>query len=276
MKFTYIYFIGLGLLFALGGVSLFFSYKRFEKENRSFYSSFRKWRKSRRSTKKIVSLWLIDLFVDLRGELIGAFITTLLFGLLVAVAQSSQQEQNEKMLLISQLGSENGNITLSASEELLARGWLRDGTLRDTSFIGANLQGLFLKQADMEGSLFNWANMKGASLISANLKNTNFFAADLCGAVLFGADLQQATMMSADLREASFVEANLKGTDLFQSNLQGASFMWAIFDEETILPDGSRLDFDRSLLEQLDKFTKTDGDFDSPNCKQYRPTDLPR
>ncbi|MBV6452052.1 MAG: hypothetical protein MHPDNHAH_02802 [Anaerolineales bacterium] len=222
--------------------------------------------------------------------MVGAFITTLLFGLLVTVAQSSQQEQFEKNLLVSQLGSENNHITFAASEELLASGWLRDGTLRNIDLIGANLQGLFLKSADLEGVSFNWANGQGASLAHANLKDANFFAANFCGAVFMGADLQGADMVGVDLRKADFFEANLQGVDFSQSDLRSANFIWAIFDDNTILPNGIKVDINTDIQEQLDIFTNPDNpNFEShfddhdpeklsnnPACTKFRPTDLPR
>ena len=87
---------------------------------------------------------------DFSGELVGTFIATLIFGLLVTVAHTSQSEHNEKTRLTIQIGSESNEITLAAAEGLLARGWLRDGTLRNAEFIGANLQGRFLKAADAD------------------------------------------------------------------------------------------------------------------------------
>jgi uncharacterized protein YjbI with pentapeptide repeats len=234
--------------------------------------------------------WINDWFADFSGELVGAFLATLIFGLIVTVAQSSQQEKAEKTRLIIQLGSESNNITLLAAEELLARDWLRDGTLRGASFIGANLQGRFLKGADLEAAYLNWANLKGVSLMSANLKNANFFSSNLCGALLIAADMGNSRLEGADLREAGLNEANLAGAYLFHSDLRNATFVFTRFDEKTTLPDGSHLDFTRPIDEQLDVFTNPNNPnfipfFDpynpdevpaNPNCKQYRPFDLPR
>ena len=99
---------------------------------------------------KIFRNWIKDCFTDFSGELVCTFIATLIFGSLVTVAQTSQSERNEKTRLTIQILSESNEITLAAAEELLARGWLRDGTLRNAGFIGANLQGRFLKAADAD------------------------------------------------------------------------------------------------------------------------------
>lgn len=201
MVFTQIYFGGLVLIFIIGCISVYFSYN--------------KYKKSKRAKKRVVLGWFKDWIADFSNNMVSAFITTLIFGLLVTVALSTQQNQFEKKRLISQLGSENNNITLYAAEELLASGWLRDGTLQNASLIGANLQGLFLKGANMQGALLNWTNSRGASFIYANLKSANFFAADFCGAVFMGADLEAASMFGVDLREADFFEAKLGGVNFF-------------------------------------------------------------
>lgn len=76
----------------------------------------------------------------------------------------------------------------------------------------------------------------------------------------------------------------------FQSDLRNANFIWARFDQNTILPNGSHLDLGGNLDEQLDIFTNPKnpnfiGFFDrdnpekvseNPDCKKYRPSDLPR
>ena len=276
MGFTQVYVGGLILIFIMVCVSIFLSY--------------RKYKKSRRIQRQVVLGWFEDWFADFSSEMVGALITTLIFGLLVTVAQSSQQEQFEKNRLIIQLGSENNNVTLETSEELLANGWLRDGTLKNKSLIGANLQGLFLKSADMEGVSFNWANGQGASLIHANLRGANFFAANFCGAVFMGADLQSANMHGVDLRKADFFEADLRGVNFFQSDLRNANFIWATFDKDTTLPNGNKIDTRIDITEQLDIFTNPDNPnfdshfdsanpdkiSDSPDCTEFRPTDLPR
>lgn len=276
MEFTQVYIGGLLLIFIFLCVSIFFSYH--------------KYKKLRRAKKQVVLGWFKDWLADFSSEMVGAFITTLIFGLLVTVAQSSQQEQLDKNRLIIQLGSENNNVTLAASEELLGNGWLRDGTLKNSSLIGANLQGLFLKSADMEGVLFNWANAQGVSLINANLQGANFFASNFCGAIFMGADLQSANMTGVDLRKADFFEADLQGVNFFQSDLRNANFIWATFDGNTILPNGKKVDMRVDILKQLDVFTNPDNSkfeshFDSgnldkisdnPDCTKYRPSDLPR
>lgn len=276
MEFTQVYIGGLILIFIFACVSIVFSY--------------RKYKKLRRAKRRVISGWFKDWFADFSSDMVGAFITTLIFGLLVTVAQSSQQKQFEKNRLIIQLGSENNNVTLAASEELLASGWLRDGTLKKSSLIGANLQGLFLKSADMEGALLNWANGQGVALTHANLKGANFFAGNFCGAIFMGADLQGANMVGVDLRKADFFEADLQGVNFFQSDLRNANFMWATFDNNTILPNGKKVDMSTAILEQLDIFTNPDNPnfeshfdngnpdkiSDNPDCTKFRPSDLPR
>ncbi len=277
MFFTQVYIAGLVAILGLSSIALHFSFQKYKQAHKE-------------RQRGLARAWLVELLSGLGGDLVGTFITTLVFGLLVTVAQSSQQEQFEKNRLIIQMGSDKPTVVLAAAEDLLANGWLRDGTLRNGNYVGANFQGLFLKLADFQGASLNWINGQGVSFIGANLSGSNLFAADLCGAVLMSADLHDARVTSADLRLADFFEARLSGTDFTQSDLRNANFTYAYFDDTTILPDGTSIDTSRPIEEQLKPFTDpTNPDFmgffdpsdpekanPSPDCVRFRPTDLPR
>ena len=69
----------------------------------------------------------------------------------------------------------------------------------------------------------------------ADLRGTNLTLATLDGANLIHAELQNACLSYSRLQFASVFGANLLGADL-----QGAMLTNAQFDENTILPDGSK------------------------------------
>ena len=290
MDFIKIYLIGLVFIFTLAACSMYFSFKRYRKAARDNYPRNKRLRISKRIKLKFFLNWLKDWLADFSGELIGAFIVTLIFGLIVTIIQTSQTDKTEKTRLIIQLGSQSTDITVVAAQELLIRGWLQDGTLRNKYFMGANLQGVYLKSVDLQGAYFDSGNLTGTFMSNANLKDISFYAANLCGAVLLDANLQGAAMNKADLREVNFGGAKLEGADFFLADLRNAKFVDATFDADTILPDGSHFDINRPEWEQLDVFTNPrnqnfkayfdphsiDEIPDNPNCVLYYPSGLLR
>lgn len=269
MSLEVVYLFGLCLIVALAVISIYFSYTRSRKENLSSLQ----WGKN----------WL----ADFSTEMAGAFITTLIFGLFVTIIQNTSENNLDKSRLISQLGSSNNDIALTAGEDLLGRGWLRDGTLQDISLIGANLQGGFFKQANLQGAYLNWANLRGAHLMYANLERANLFSADFCGALLAYTNFHDADLTNAILRDATLDYTDFRGANLYQADLRGTSLQRVLLDENTILPDGSSFHPDRS---DFDLFTNPNNPnflpmFDSLNpdasvietdCVELRPPDLPR
>src|SRR3990172_2910452 len=81
------------------------------------------------------------------------------------------------MDLVRKLRSPESKLVLEAVEELRARGWLEDGSLR----------GVVLCHAHLE-----MANLSNVKLTRANLQGANFSAANLRGADLFKAKLRDA------------------------------------------------------------------------------------
>ncbi len=88
------------------------------------------------------------------------------------------------------------------------------------------------------------------NLQEADLRGTNLQEAILWLANLQEANLRVASLQEANLRVANLQEANLWGTNLWGANLQGA-ILWganlqgadlggATFDENTMLPDGTK------------------------------------
>jgi hypothetical protein len=90
------------------------------------------------------------------------------------------------------------------------------------------------------------ADLQGASFMGANLQKSEFYASALNAATLIRADLTEADLSQAQLRGANMggsilFSTRLCGTDLTQAYLINAKVQFIYVDEQTILPDGSRL-----------------------------------
>lgn len=179
--------------------------------------------------------WLNE---NLGAELIGIGATVIV----IDAANRWTNIQQEKKRLIRQMGSTVNPEAMRAVELLRDRGWLQDGSLRDAYLVRANLQ---------EANL-SWANLQAASLMLSNLQ----------GAVLSRASLQTAYVSGADLQAADLSGANLQATHLAGADLQGAifehhTFGSATFDEQTVLPDGSKATLETDA-EAMRRFTDPD------------------
>jgi uncharacterized protein YjbI with pentapeptide repeats len=182
--------------------------------------------------------------------------------------------------LIVQLGSGDNHVARRATVELRRRNWLNDDTLQGAFLHEANLQAAELEHANLKGAFLFGANLQEAQLDRANLQGANLYEARLQNARLSGARLHNANLFRADLRRATLTHAGLNGatmggtdltgadltganlqgailgganlhravlvgTDLRRANLEGANLLDvdlldAVFDVNTILPDGTR------------------------------------
>jgi uncharacterized membrane protein len=117
-----------------------------------------------------------------------------------------------KAQLIRGMRSRDNGLALQAVEELRARGWLTDGTLRGANLTAANLGGVDLKEANLERAILNHAILVDAELEGINLQHAQLEKADFRDANLSKAKLQHARLKRAKLNNARLVEANLEGT----------------------------------------------------------------
>ena len=143
-----------------------------------------------------------------------------------------------------------------ATGAIVNRTDLSRSNLTDADFTGAQLRGARLLEAEGPRVILKDTDLRGASLERANLPN-----ADLSGAKLdfaqVGAELEDATLdrarmpaadlRGADLRDASLVNADmdiarLQGVDMRGAKLAGAKLKWAVYDAETVWPDGFKVD----------------------------------
>lgn len=223
--------------------------------------------------------WFWKWFGSLSAEFAGALILSALLLFLVTVPNQWRETNELKRGLMREMRSSDNGIALLAVEELAERGWLFDGTLQGAGLAGANLQGADLADADLRGATLVDANLQGADLANANLQRAFLIGANL-QAILIGADLQGAFLVDVDLQGASLVNADLQGALLGGASLQGAdllradlrkALLWdAVFDEATMLPDGTRWTPDTDMARFTDPSHPDFWRSDDPRSPAYQ------
>lgn len=168
--------------------------------------------------------WADSFFQNFGTEMFGAFLTFLLIEVLVSGRREREAEarhlKERGEQLIRQLRSSVNAEARRAAEELRARGWLMDGTLRGADLHGANLQEASLYRADMQGANLLRADLQGANLREANLQGARMQWVDIRGANLRKANLEEAHLGGGKVDGAVLVEANLAGTIITVQQLQ--------------------------------------------------------
>lgn len=166
--------------------------------------------------------WLADAFLGFALEAFGAVLVIWLVDRTISSLQGDIDKHREKDELIFRLSNPNDNTLALESLRLLRdRGYVTDGSL--------------------SGKKLHWAQLQKANLQEADLRETNLGGANLHGASLWHANLQGAIFGSAQLQNANLGGAKLQGADLHSAKLAGATLDEnTIFDENTILPDGSK------------------------------------
>jgi uncharacterized protein YjbI with pentapeptide repeats len=140
----------------------------------------------------------------------------------------------------------------------LVSGDLRRADLSYANFQGADLQSAnlrdaVLERADLRGADLETGNLQRANLKYANLQGADLKSTNLREALLERADLRGAELGSANLEQANLEGANLQGADLTSANLLGAvNVDHALFDAQTILPDGHPWSIARDLRQFID------------------------
>jgi hypothetical protein len=140
--------------------------------------------------------------------------------------------------LINKLWGQENKQVLRAVEELRARGWLTDGSLRGTALCRAQLQNADLMDADLCNTDLHQADLEYADLSNAQLR----------AAKLTRASLRDANLDRADLTQADLYKANLRGVrNLTDEQLSHARQLWG-----ATMPDGSPYDGRFNLLADLE------------------------
>ncbi len=99
---------------------------------------------------------------------------------------------------------------------------LSGARLGEVDLTGADLTKAILSEADLSGANLVNANLSQANLQQANLTGTNLGKADLSFSSLRGIVLTKANLSEADLSRANLIDANLSNANLSGANLQQA------------------------------------------------------
>ncbi|MBI2970804.1 MAG: pentapeptide repeat-containing protein [Candidatus Aenigmarchaeota archaeon] len=128
-------------------------------------------------------------------------------------------------------------MSILAANDLLAayRAGRRDFTgvkLHGANFVGLQLQGIILKNADLSFSNFEGTDLSGADFSSAILARCNFHNAIMKEARFDAADLSYANIRNTfidgtSFRNAKMMWAHLCGNDLMKADISSAQLDWS-------------------------------------------------
>lgn len=147
--------------------------------------------------------WTSELAVGLASGVIAALLTFLLIDLMLARqrdAENREAHERERLeSLLARLRAGGLEENRGVLEELRSAGWLKNGSLREADFSGANLEGMDFGSASLQRAIFEGASLRRASLTNADVSGARFARADLRGtrfdgAITTGADFKMANM----------------------------------------------------------------------------------
>jgi uncharacterized protein YjbI with pentapeptide repeats len=98
---------------------------------------------------------------------------------------------------------------------------LTQGAATDPDLSALNLQGAYLKAAELPSCTLIDTNITRADLSGGNLRNTNLLRANLSGADLTGADLRGSILVQTDLTGTNLTGTNLTGACIENWNING-------------------------------------------------------
>jgi uncharacterized protein YjbI with pentapeptide repeats len=111
--------------------------------------------------------------------------------------------------------------------------------IRNARLAGRELEGIHFNGSDLQGSDFSGADLYGAILSDSNFDSCLFVQADLRSAFM-----HKVSFRNADMRGARFSLDQmggtlvLRGVDFSDANLDDADFTGALYDSDTIFPNG--------------------------------------
>jgi uncharacterized protein YjbI with pentapeptide repeats len=224
--------------------------------------------------------WLASWLQNFSTEVLGAFVTYILFEVLIG--GRLQQEHHERQLLdlrnqiVRDITSSNSTFALRSIREARDNKMLFDGTMANLRLDDANLSSGDLRGANLERTILQRADLSFSHLEQANLCGCNLTSAKLTGAHLKEARLVDAELWSADLSNADLTGADLSGTYLCRANLVGANLTKVKFSTRTVLPDAEDIGeflepvYDRYWTTEIDMRRYTDPDhpefWKAPKC----------
>ncbi len=173
--------------------------------------------------------------------------------LVLNVLYQRAEDERLKQQLIRELGSPENSIALYANQELIAYGWLFDGSLRGARLGGANLKNANLVNADLEEvelwrANLSHARLRGANLSRAKLQSANLSSSRIIEAKLENVDLSHATferavlwdtsLRGSTLENTNFNFADVRGANLLETQILGCEFIETKYSSRTLWPDG--------------------------------------
>jgi len=153
---------------------------------------------------------------------------------------AAEAEAREKADLILQMGSPDNGFAREAVRKLRARGWLTDGSLQGVELWGANLLGAILQEANLSEAILYRANLSETDLSVSNLSGGDLRGTNLSKSIMYGTNLFRAKLYSVNLSGAYLSGVDLSGAELQDVNLSDTYLSTTKFDEDTILPNGSK------------------------------------
>jgi uncharacterized protein YjbI with pentapeptide repeats len=111
--------------------------------------------------------------------------------------------------------------------------------LRNAFLPGRELEGISFDGSDLRGSDFNGSDLYGANLSESIFDSCSLVNADLRSSFMF-----RTSFRNADMRGALFSLDQVGGAlvlsavDFSNANLDGADFSGAVYDPDTIFPEG--------------------------------------
>jgi len=192
---------------------------------------------------------LQDFYANFSTELFSLAITILI----VDKLYENRATAEEKKRLILQIGSPNNAFAIEAVRQLRVKGWLYDGSLRDSILSYANLEGADLSYADLQGATLNNVNLKSASLHNCNFAECYLVAADFRGANIETVNFKKAKLSSANFQHSIIHNVQFGEADMTFCNLMDVRVFANVLEflnpiplsvahslRGTVLPDSSR------------------------------------
>jgi uncharacterized protein YjbI with pentapeptide repeats len=136
-----------------------------------------------------------------------------------------------------QIYDRNGNLIATSNPP--ERRIFDNMVIRDALLAGCELEGVSFDGSDLQGSDFSRADLYGAFLSDSNFDSCLFVQADLRSAFMY-----RVSFRNADMRGARFSLDQMGGALVFRAvdfsnaNLDEADFTGALYDSDTIFPNG--------------------------------------
>jgi hypothetical protein len=140
-----------------------------------------------------------------------------------------------------------------------------------TTLIDANinLQGIYLRKADLSNIDLDNANLNRADLSGANLNNISLNRANLMGANLSDANLSGTRFFDADLSGADLSGASLNDAIFYDSNLMGTNLMNIVISKPEEIKNACNWKHAKVSPSLREKIQKTPDPTHKPNCNRW-------